>query len=165
MTCLGAGNGEPEGARRVQFTMGLFGKTQEKPPKELVRATAAALSGWVCKGSVELVVDWTFFPRGWPGTARPPFPGPPTRSRGRRKSLRSQLWRKKTSVPQRSAEEPRARLRVMQARHGARRQQRRPGLWNPFLCRRWYVPPGTYPGRRPRPLRPPTGMGVPARSR
>lgn len=42
VTCLGAGNGKPEGARRVQFVMGLFGKTQEKPPKELVRATAAA---------------------------------------------------------------------------------------------------------------------------
>ncbi|KAK2507932.1 hypothetical protein MC885_000110, partial [Smutsia gigantea] len=36
VTCLGAGNGKPEGARRVEFTMGLFGKTQEKPPKELV---------------------------------------------------------------------------------------------------------------------------------
>jgi len=36
VTCLGAGNGKPEGARRVQFAMGLFGKTQEKPPKELV---------------------------------------------------------------------------------------------------------------------------------
>jgi len=35
VTCLGAGNGKPEGARRVQFAMGLFGKTQEKPPKEL----------------------------------------------------------------------------------------------------------------------------------
>ena len=36
MTCHGAGNGKPGGARRVQFAMGLFGKTQEKPPKELV---------------------------------------------------------------------------------------------------------------------------------
>ena len=36
MTCLGAGNGKPAGARRVQFAMGLFGKTQKKPPKELV---------------------------------------------------------------------------------------------------------------------------------
>jgi hypothetical protein len=36
MTCLGTGNGKSEGARGVQFTMWLFGKTQEKPPKELV---------------------------------------------------------------------------------------------------------------------------------
>ncbi|XP_058935351.1 charged multivesicular body protein 3 [Kogia breviceps] len=35
-TCLGAGNGKPGGVRRVQFVMGLFGKTPEKPPKELV---------------------------------------------------------------------------------------------------------------------------------
>lgn len=42
VTRLGAGNGKPEGARPVQFAMGLFGKTQEKPPKELVRAPAAA---------------------------------------------------------------------------------------------------------------------------
>ena len=39
MTCLGAGNGKSEGVRGVQFIMGLFGKTQEKPPKELVRAS------------------------------------------------------------------------------------------------------------------------------
>lgn len=37
MTCLCAGNGKSEGLRRAQFVMGLFGKTQEKPPKELVR--------------------------------------------------------------------------------------------------------------------------------
>ena len=77
--------------------MGLFGKTQEKPPKELVRAAAAAPE-WVRLhgGAVELVNDWTLFPRGWPGAARPPFPGPPTRSRGRRKSLRKRLWGKRT---------------------------------------------------------------------
>ena len=39
VTCLGAGNGKSEGVRGVQFIMGLFGKTQEKPPKELVRAS------------------------------------------------------------------------------------------------------------------------------
>ncbi|XP_036728762.1 charged multivesicular body protein 3 [Balaenoptera musculus] len=36
VTCLGAGNGKLGGVRRVQFAMGLFGKTPEKPPKELV---------------------------------------------------------------------------------------------------------------------------------
>ncbi|EGW03669.1 RING finger protein 103 [Cricetulus griseus] len=36
VTCLGAGNGKSERLRGVQLVMGLFGKTQEKPPKELV---------------------------------------------------------------------------------------------------------------------------------
>lgn len=35
-------------------------------------------------------------PGGWPGAARPPFPGPPTRPRGRRKSLRKRLWGKRS---------------------------------------------------------------------
>ena len=36
VTCLGTGNGKLGSASSVQFAMGLFGKTQEKAPKELV---------------------------------------------------------------------------------------------------------------------------------
>ena len=36
VTCLGSGNGKLGSASSVQFAMGLFGKTQEKPPEELV---------------------------------------------------------------------------------------------------------------------------------
>ncbi|OBS80237.1 hypothetical protein A6R68_21560 [Neotoma lepida] len=36
VTCLGTGSGKSERVRGVQFVMRLFGKTQEKPPKELV---------------------------------------------------------------------------------------------------------------------------------
>lgn len=46
MTCLGAGNGKSEGVRGVQFVMGLFGKTQERPPKELVRASDREAARW-----------------------------------------------------------------------------------------------------------------------
>ena len=41
---------------------------------------------------------------------------------------------------------------VPRSRLGARRQQRRRGLWNPCPGARWYVPRGTFRGRRPRPL-------------
>ncbi|KAJ8779355.1 hypothetical protein J1605_012644 [Eschrichtius robustus] len=50
VTCLGAGNGKLGGVRRVQFAMGLFGKTPEKPPKELgaegrVKTSSASAPG------------------------------------------------------------------------------------------------------------------------
>lgn len=152
MTCHGAGNGKPAGARRVQFAMGLFGKTQEKPPKELVRAAAAAPE-WVRLrgGAVELVNDWTLFPRGWPGAAQPPFPGPPTRSRGRRKSFKeAAVGKENPGVPfpqgGRGPGEgvPRSRL-------GERRQQRRAASGTPAPARVGTSRAEPFTGR-PRPL-------------
>lgn len=58
--------------------MGLFGKTQEKPPKELVRATVAAKEGVDVRGAQRSwYSDWTLRHPDWPGTAGRHFRGFP----------------------------------------------------------------------------------------
>lgn len=125
MTCLGAGSGKSGRARGVQFVMGLFGKTQEKPPKELVRADdrgACALGSGAGDGAAAL--------SGWPL-----FPGPSTRSRGRGKSLgagweeeRAFAARRPTRVRRASFGTPRPRPPGAEAR-----RSRAPGNHSP-LC-------------------------------
>ena len=67
--------------------MGLFGKTQEKPPKELVRAAAAAPEWVRLRGdAVELVNDWTLSPAAGQVPLGPHFRGLP-RDRGAGGSL------------------------------------------------------------------------------
>lgn len=63
------GTGKSEGVRGVQFIMGLFGKTQEKPPKELVSVSNRGSNALGSGGGNGLTAL-----SGWP-----PFPGPSTR--------------------------------------------------------------------------------------
>lgn len=132
--------------------MGLFGKTQEKPPKELVRAAAAAPE-WVRLrgGAVELVNDWTLPPR----LARcrsAPISGASHSTEGPEEVFKeAAVGKENPGVPfPQGGRGPGEG--VPWYRLGARRQQRRPGLWNPFPGARWYVPRGTFSWLRPRPL-------------
>ena len=79
--------------------MGLFGKTQERPPKELVRVSDREAARW----AAELGASRPAALSGWPI-----FPGPSTRFRGRGKSLGACCEEERALAPRRPSRVRRA---------------------------------------------------------